>query len=105
MTAASPLTELESLDGQHFDSGISHLGDGVCVALIGDDDAWLDRDGVVRVVPLLTFLLVLVAACFDDRQLFHAERIANGSEEILLDGDVEVALLLARTQADCAGSR
>ncbi len=76
MTAASALTELESLDGQHFDSGIPHLCDRVGVALIGDHHAWLDCDGVVRVIPLLALLLVLVAAGLDDRQLLHAERVA-----------------------------
>ena len=101
MSTASALAQLESLDREYFDSGIPHLGDGVCVALVGDDHAGLDRDGVVRVVPLLAFLLVLIATRSRRRSAFSRRARPELREEVWLDRDVEVALLLARTQADC----
>ena len=70
----------------------AHLGDRVGVALVGDDDAGLEGDDVVAVVPLLALLLVLVAAGLDDVQLAHAERVGDRAEEVVLDGDVEVAV-------------
>ena len=66
MPAATAFAQLEALDGEHFDAGLAHLGDGVGVALVGDDDAGLEGDGVIGVVPLLSFLLVLVASRLDD---------------------------------------
>ena len=45
------------------------LRDRVGVALVGDDDAGLERDDVVAVVPLLALLLVVVAPGLDHPQL------------------------------------
>ena len=57
--------------------GLAHLGDRVGVALVGDDDAGLEGDDVVAVVPLLALLLVGVAAGLDDVELRHAERVGD----------------------------
>ena len=56
---ASALAELEAGDLDDLDPGLAHLGDGVGVALVGDDHAGLEGDDVVAVVPLLPLLLVL----------------------------------------------
>ena len=69
--AAAALAELESANREDLDARLAHLGDRVGVALVGDDDTGLERDGVVGVVPLLAFLLVLVAARLDDGQLLR----------------------------------
>src|SRR3954452_23460306 len=55
---AAPLAQLEALDRDHLDACLTHLGDGVGVALVGHDDAGLERDHVVAVFPLLALLLV-----------------------------------------------
>src|SRR5690242_2558323 len=77
MASAAALAKLESRDRDDFDSRFSHLGDGVRVSLIRDDDARLDRDRVVGVVPLLALGLVLVAAGLDDVQLLDPERVGH----------------------------
>ncbi len=74
-----------------LDAGLAHLGDRVGVALVGDDDARLERDDVVAVVPLLALLLVLVATGLDDVELRHPQRVGDRAEEVCLDRDVEVA--------------
>ena len=96
MATAAALAQLEALDLDHLDAGLAHLGDGVGVALVGDDDARLEGDDVVAVVPLLALLLVLVAARLDDVQLLDAEGVGDGAEEVVLDGDVEVAVASCR---------
>src|SRR5829696_7508428 len=67
--SATAFTELEAANGNHLDPGVPHFFDGVGVAFIGDDHAGLDGDSVVGVVPLLAFLLVLVATRLDDGEL------------------------------------
>src|SRR5918993_2205397 len=98
--AAAALAELEALDLEHLDPRLPHLGDGVGVPLVGDDDARLEGDDVVAVVPLLPLLLVLVTTGPDHGQLADPQRIGHGAEERGLDGHVEVALLAARPEAD-----
>src|SRR5918993_5729776 len=66
VSAAAALAELEAANGNHLDPGVPHFFDREGVALIGDDNAGFDGDSVVGVVPLLAFLLVLVASRLDD---------------------------------------
>src|SRR5918994_2438693 len=61
VAAAAALAQLETGDLDHLDARLAHLGDRVPVALVGHDDARLERDDVVAVVPLLALLLVCVA--------------------------------------------
>ena len=86
-----PLPSSKPSISMHLDARLAHLGDRVGVALVGDHDARLEGDDVVAVVPLLALLLVVVAAGLDDVQLRHAERVGDRAEEVVLDGDVEVA--------------
>ena len=60
--AAAAPAELEALDGDDLDAGLAQRGVGAGVALVGDDDAGLEGDDVVAVVPLLALGLELVAA-------------------------------------------
>ena len=76
--AAAALAELEALDRDDLDAGLAHLRDRERVALVGDDDAGLEGDDVVAVVPLLALLLVGVAAGLDDVELLDAERVGDG---------------------------
>ena len=87
-----PLPSSKPCDLDHLDAGLAHLGDRVRVAFVRDDDAGLERDDVVAVVPLLALLLVRVATGLDDVQLLDAERVGDRADEVVLDGDVEVAL-------------
>ena len=80
--AAPALAQLEAGDLDDLDACLSHLGDRVGVALVGDDDTGLEGDDVVAVVPLLALLLVLVTAGFDDGQLVDAERVGDRGEEV-----------------------
>ena len=72
MPAATSLAELEALDRDDLDAGLAHLRDRERVALVGDDDAGLERDDVVAIVPLLARLLVGVAAGLDDVELLES---------------------------------
>ena len=70
---------------------------GVLVALVGDDDAGLEGDDVVAVIPLLALGLPLVAAGRDDPEVLEVERVLDGAEERVLLADVERARLVARS--------
>src|SRR5215218_10899469 len=66
MAAAAAAAELAAPDGDDFDTGLAQERVGVGVAVVGDDDARLERHHVVAVVPLLALGLVGVAAGPDD---------------------------------------
>ena len=55
--------------GSHLDAGLAQRGVGAGVALVADDDAGLERDDVVAVVPLLALGLEGVTAGLDDAHL------------------------------------
>ena len=76
--------------------GLAQQRVGVLVALVGDDDAGLEGDDVVAVVPLLALGLPAVAAGADDAQLLEPERVRDGAEERVLAADVELARLVGR---------
>ena len=69
---------------------------------IGDDHPWLQRHGVVGIIPLLALHLILVAAGLDYPKFLDLERISHGREKVLLFRDMEIARFLARSQADGA---
>ena len=62
MAAAAAPAELLAGDREHLDAGLGELRVGRLVALVRDDDARLERDDVVAVVPLVALGLELVAA-------------------------------------------
>ena len=74
MPAAAAAAQLGADDRDDLDAGLAQqrVGDGV--AVVGEDDARLDRDGVVAAVPLLALGGVDVAAGLDDPQLGEPER-------------------------------
>ena len=72
-----PLPSSKPCDRDDLDAGLAHLRDRERVALVGDDDAGLERDDVVAVVPLLALLLVGVAAGLHDVELLDAERVRD----------------------------
>ena len=69
VAATAALAELGAVDGQDLDAVLAHERVGVLVALVGDDDAGLERHDVVAVVPLLALGLPLVAAGADDPEV------------------------------------
>jgi hypothetical protein len=60
--AASPASELESFDRDHFDAGLAERCVRARVPLVGDDDSGFETDNVVAVVPLLPLGCELVTA-------------------------------------------
>ena len=89
MRAAAAAAELEPLDRDDLDARLAQRGVGARVALVGDDDAGLERDDVVAVVPLLALGLERVAAGLDHAHLADAERLAHqlGQRALLLLDD------------------
>src|ERR1700741_4107176 len=73
--AAAAATELGTADRDHLDSGLPQERVRVHIAVIGDDDAGLDRYDVVAVVPLLAFGLVNIASGLDNTKLVQAEGV------------------------------
>ena len=61
VAAAAAAAELLPGDGEHLDAGLGELRVRRLVALVRDDDAGLERDDVVAVVPLVALRLELVA--------------------------------------------
>src|SRR4029078_10209740 len=57
LTATAALADFRSVDRQHFDTGLAHERVGVLVALVGDDHARLESDGVVARIQLLAIRL------------------------------------------------
>ena len=84
MSAAATLPELEPLDLDHLDTGLTHLRDRVRVPLVRHDHTWLERDDVVPVVPLLALLLVRVSSGLDDMQFVDTQCIRDSADEALL---------------------
>src|SRR4051794_8208560 len=74
VSATPSLAQLKPGNRYHFDAGLAHLGDGEGIPLVRDHDPWLQRHGVVGVVPLLALHLILVAAGLDDSELLDLER-------------------------------
>ena len=62
VAAAASAAELLAGDREDLDAGLRELRVRRLVALVGDDDAGLERDDVVAVVPLRALRLELVAA-------------------------------------------
>jgi hypothetical protein len=87
---AASAAELLAYDDEHLDPGLGELSHcGCLVALVGDDDAWLERDDVVAVVPLFPLRLELVAAGRDELQVGDPECALDLLEESAL-GDLRL---------------
>ena len=76
-----PRPSSRAADGDHLDAGLAQQRVGVGVAVVGDDDAGLERHDVVAVVPLLALGLVGVAAGLDHAQLVEPQRVADDVED------------------------
>src|SRR5690606_39314641 len=79
--AASAGAELGAGDGEHLDPGVGQPGVGDLVALVGDDHAGRQRQGVVAVVPLFAFGGDHVRAGVDDAQFADAHGLGGGGQE------------------------
>ena len=79
MPATAAAAELGADDRDHLDAGLAQQCVGERVAVVGEDDAGLEGDGVVAAVPLLPLGLVDVAAGVDDLDRRQAERAATTS--------------------------
>ena len=66
MPAAAAAAEFRAAHGDHLDAGLAQQRVRVGVAVVGDDDAGLQRDDVVAVVPL--FALRLARRCRRSRR-------------------------------------
>src|SRR5215213_2290030 len=89
--APSAAAQFEAFDCDHLNARFAQLRVRVGVALVGNNDAGLDRDEVVAVVPLLPLGLVFVAAGRDHAHLRHAQGGTNRLNQpvlLLLDHEV-----------------
>src|SRR4051812_23210139 len=82
-TAAAAPAELAGVDGDDLDAGLAQLGVRERVAVVADDDAGLQGDDVVAVVPLLALRAELVAA-----GRHHAELDPEGPADEVQEGFV-----------------
>src|SRR5215472_14505062 len=83
VAAAAPPAELRARDGDDLDPGLAQQAVGVRVAVVGEDDAGLQRDKVVTAVPLLPLGGVDVAAGLDDAKLADAQGLRHHIGELL----------------------
>src|SRR4029453_4059326 len=81
VAAAASATQLLTSDGEHLDAGLGELRVRRLVALVTDDDARLERDHVVAVVPLVPLRLELVATGRDELQVRDPKCVAPLVEE------------------------
>jgi hypothetical protein len=100
VTTTASLAQLKTCNIDHFHTGLTHLGNGVGIALVGHHDARLQGDGVIGIVPLLALGLVLVSTGFHDVEFRNLERIGDCVDEAGFLGHMEVAGLLAGPQAE-----
>ena len=82
--ATAAAAELEALDLDHLDPCVPEAFVRLDVAVVGDDDAWLEREDVVAVVPLLTLGLVAVAPRLDESDPGKSERTSDRREEVVI---------------------
>src|SRR5579864_6456841 len=73
--------ELGSGDRDHLNARLAQAGVGVDVAVIGDDDAGLEAQEVVAVIPLLPLGTERVTAGRDHPDLVHAQRLLQGVDD------------------------
>src|SRR5690606_21552914 len=88
---AAAAAELAARHGDDLDADLAQLGVRVGVALVAEDDARLDGEQVVAVVPLLALGLELVAPRRHDVELADAEGAGERLDEPVglgLDDDV-----------------
>ena len=102
MAAAPAFAKLKAGDGDHFHAGGAHFGDGMRIAFISNNHAWFQGDRVIGIIPLLPLHLIMVSARLDNIQLSYLEGVRNSREEILLHGNMKIALLFSRAQTDRA---
>ena len=76
MAAAAAAAEFGAAHGDDLDAGLAQQRVGVGVAVVGDDDAGLERDDVVAVVPLLALRLQALPPVSTTRSSFEPERLA-----------------------------
>src|SRR6185312_1650242 len=81
MAAAAAATKLGPANRDHFDAGLSEQRIRVPVAVVGHDDAGLERHHVVAVIPLLALGLVDVAAGLDHPKFLNAQGALHHVEQ------------------------
>src|SRR3546814_2025657 len=89
-----------------FHTRFAQLRVGVCVTVVADDHARLERDNVVAVIPLLAFGDVGVASGLHHAQLVKGECLCDdGGQMTFLLPHVDLPLLFTRTQRDRKSTR
>ena len=84
-----PPAELAGRDGDHLDPRLAEQGVGVGVAVVTDDDARLERDHVVAVVPLLAHHAEPVATGVDHAEGEAEGRLQRGQQTLVLPPEVD----------------
>src|SRR3954471_14273016 len=104
--ASTATAELAARDGDDFDALLAQVGVGRDVALVAHDDAGLDGQEVVPVVPLLTLRSSDVLVGLEDRDLVDPEGLTDGGEQVVVADDLEpVRIVGAARRQDRPGPR
>src|SRR5690242_7466769 len=101
MTATAAAAEFRASYRDHLHARLSEQCVGVGVAVVGNDDAGLQRDHVVAVVPLFPFCLKGVATGRDGPKAAEPKRFLHDCEErLFIAPNLEMALVVERVDAE-----
>ena len=101
MAAATTAPEFGTGNGDDLDPRSAQQGIGIDVAVVSDDDARLEGDHVVAVVPLLALGLIRVPAGGNDPQAIEPESILHYCEKAIgFGGDLDSGVILAWPQRE-----
>src|SRR5690349_5833544 len=78
--ATATATQFGTADSDDLDARLAQQRIRIGIPVIGDDDTGFECDNIVAIVPLLTFGLIGIAACFDRAQERHIERFSDDIE-------------------------
>ncbi|EGE57167.1 hypothetical protein RHECNPAF_470050 [Rhizobium etli CNPAF512] len=103
MAATTAAAEFGAANGDDLDPRLAQKRIRVGVAVVGDDDAGLERDDIVAIVPLFALGLVGIAAGFDGAQLRQVERLGDDIEHRpIVRVDLECAVVVLGVHAVAA---
>ncbi len=83
MSATAAAAEFRAAYGDDLDACFSKKSIRVGVAVVGDDNTWLQGDHIIAIIPLFPFGLVGVTSGLHDAELCHTSASATTSRMCL----------------------